>query len=59
MNSTMPGRYWPTEAEQAWALIMDFLERVYGGAFPADRVIWHFESDLAPSYDFTQKVRLA
>ena len=38
---------------------MDFLDRVYAGEFPAERVIWRFESDIAPSYDFTKKVRLA
>jgi len=59
MNSTMPGRYRPQETDRAWALIMDFLDRVYAGAFPADRVIWRFESDIAPAYDFTKKVRLA
>ena len=59
MNSTMLGRYRPREAEQAWALIMDFLDRVYSGDFPTNRVIWRFESDIAPSYDFTKKVRLA
>ena len=59
MNSTMPGRYRPKEAEQAWLLIMDFLDRVHGGAFPRDRVIWRFESDIAPDYDFSKKVRLA
>ena len=59
MNSTMPGRYRPDEAEQAWGLIMSFLDRVHSGEFPRDRVIWRFESDIAPSYDFTKKVRLA
>jgi len=59
MNSTMPGRYRPDEAEQAWALIMSFLERVHSGQFPRDRVIWRFESDIAPSYDLSKKVRLA
>ena len=59
MNSTMPGRYRPKETEEAWALIMDFLDRVYAGDFPADRVIWRFESNISPTYDFTKKVRLA
>ena len=59
MNSTMPGRYRPKEAEQAWLLIIDFLNRVHGGAFPRDRVIWRFESDIAPDYDCSKKVRLA
>ena len=34
MNSTMPGRYRPAESEKAWAMIIDFLERVSCGSFP-------------------------
>ena len=59
MNSTMPGRYRPKESEEAWSLILDFLQRVHAGDFPADQVIWRFQSDIAPSYDFSEKVRLA
>jgi carboxymethylenebutenolidase len=58
-NSTMPGRYREREAEEAWAQILDFLARVYAGAFPSDRVTWRFESDIATTYDFTKNVRLA
>ena len=59
MNSTMPGRYRPKESEQAWSMILDFMERVYAGGFPKERVVWRFQSDIAPDYDFTKKVRLA
>jgi hypothetical protein len=55
----MPGRYRPRQADQAWALIMDFLERAFAGQFPADRAVWRFDSDIAVAYDFTKKVRLA
>lgn len=58
-NSTMPGRYRPRGTDQGWSLIVDFLDRVYGGAFPADRVTWNFQSNIAPDYDFTKKVQLA
>jgi carboxymethylenebutenolidase len=58
-NSTMPGRYRPKETEAAWQMILDFLQRANEGAFPSDRVIWQFQSDIAPDYDFTKKVRLA
>jgi len=58
-NSTMPGRYRPMETETAWQMILDFLRRASEGAFPSDRVIWQFRSDIAPNYDFTKKVRLA
>ena len=59
LNDTMPGRYRACEAEEAWALIIDFLGRVFAGGFPRDRVTWRFESDIAADYDFSKKVRLA
>ena len=59
MNDTMPGRYRPKETDQAWKLILDFIERVHAGAFPPDRMIWSFKSNAATNYDFTKKVRLA
>ena len=59
MNSTMPGRYRPKESEQAWSMILKFMERVHAGEFSKERVVWRFQSDIAPDYDFTKKVRLA
>ena len=59
MNSTMPGRYRPREFELVWERILDFMERVYAGEFAKDRVIWRFDSNIDPAYDFTKKVRLA
>ncbi len=59
MNSTMPGRYRPKESEEAWTDILNFLERVYAGEFPADRVTWRFESDISRTYDSDERVRLA
>ena len=59
LNDTMPGRYRPKEAEEAWALIIDFLGRVFAGAIPRDRVTWRFESDIAVDYDFSKAVRHA
>lgn len=58
LNTTMPGRYRPRQSEQAWSLILDFLDRVHSGAYPADRVIWRMESDSALSYDYGKNVRL-
>ena len=34
LNDTMPGRYRQAEAEAAWAMMIDFLNRVYAGAYP-------------------------
>jgi len=59
LNDTMPGRYRQPEAEAAWAHMLGFLDRVYGGAFPRDRVRCSFEADIAADYDFTKNVRLA
>ena len=53
MNSKMPGRYRPKEMERAGSMILDSME------VPDDRVIWRFQSNIAPDYDFTKKVRLA
>jgi hypothetical protein len=58
LNSTMPPRYLQRESEAAWAYMIGFLERVYGGAFPANRVRWRFESDSAIDYDPANNVRL-
>jgi hypothetical protein len=40
-------------------MILDFIGRVHAGAYPSDRVLWRFESDISPDYDFSTKVRLA
>jgi carboxymethylenebutenolidase len=59
LNDTMPGRYFQRKAEAAWAYMIDFVERVYSGGYPADRVRRHYEADIATDYDFSKKVRLA
>jgi carboxymethylenebutenolidase len=59
LNDTMPGRYRPKETQQVWSMVLDFLQRVQSGAFPKDRAVWKFDSNIATSYDFTKKVRLA
>ena len=59
LNSTMPGRFRAKEADEAWRLIIDFLERVFSSEFPRDRVIWRFSSNMACDYDFSQKERVA
>ena len=59
LNDTMPGRYRYREAEDAWKLIMGFLDRVYAGGYPADRVRWRMSSRYSRKYDFSKNVRLA
>jgi len=51
LNDTMPPRYRAHEAATAWELIIDFLKQVGDGSYPADRVRWRFESEIAPDYD--------
>lgn len=59
LNDTMPGRYFQPQAEAAWAHMIDFVERVQAGGYPASRVRRTYSSDIATDYDFTKKVRLA
>jgi carboxymethylenebutenolidase len=59
LNDTMPGRYRQPEAEEAWQMVMAFLERANSGGYPANRVHWEFESDSAIDYDPSKNVRLA
>jgi carboxymethylenebutenolidase len=58
LNDTMPGRYRREAAEEAWALMHDFLARTWRGGYPADRVQWTFESIVAADYDPSRNVRL-
>jgi carboxymethylenebutenolidase len=58
-NDTMPGRYRQRGTEEAWFQIVQFMERVYAGAYPANRVRWRWESEISTSYDFSKNVRFA
>jgi carboxymethylenebutenolidase len=57
LNDTMPGRYRPREAAQAWQVLLAFLAEVFGGQWNGP-VRWEFESMSAPDYDFSKNVRL-
>jgi len=37
--------YREPQAEAAWKALFDFLDRVYSGGFPPDRIQWEFQSD--------------
>jgi carboxymethylenebutenolidase len=58
LNDTMPGRYRQREAEEAWALLIGFLEDVFAGAYPNDRVRWEFAAEHGTDYDYSKNVRL-
>jgi carboxymethylenebutenolidase len=57
INDTMPGRYRKEAAEAAWSATMEFLKSTLGGDWDRSRVIWKFESDTSPDYDFSTHVR--
>jgi carboxymethylenebutenolidase len=57
LNDTMPGRYRPKEAAQAWQLLLAFLTEVFAGEWQG-RVRWEFEGASAMDYDFAKNVRL-
>jgi carboxymethylenebutenolidase len=59
LNSTMPGRYRPDEAEAVWSLMSDFIERGFAGHFAAERRVWKMSCDTGRLYDFSKNVRLA
>lgn len=58
LNDTMPGRYRKEAAQDAWRLLLSFLKMTFGGGWDRERVLWGFESDFSPQYDFKQNVRL-
>jgi carboxymethylenebutenolidase len=57
LNDTMPGRYRPKEAAQAWQLLLAFLAEVFAGQWNG-RVRWECEGASSPDYDFSKNVRL-
>lgn len=59
LNDTMPGRYRPEEAKAAWRQITSFLNAVFDGSWNRERVVWRFEGDTSPNYDFTKHKRWA
>jgi carboxymethylenebutenolidase len=58
LNDTMPGRFRPRLAAEAWSMLHAFLEDVFERGWPDGRVRWEFESDTAASYDFAKNKRL-
>ncbi len=58
LNDTMPGRYRKEAAIDAWKLLLSFLKKTFGNGWDRNRVLWTFESDFSPEYDFKKNVRL-
>ena len=59
LNDTMPGRYRAEEAEDAWKLLLRFLEETFGDTWDRSRFQWSLESDISTTYDFSKNVRMA
>jgi carboxymethylenebutenolidase len=60
LNDTMPGRYRPDAAKEAWDEIIAFLKaRLAPGANGHTEVSWSFRSRKSIDYDFTKSVREA
>lgn len=49
-----PHPYPRAQGDEAWRLLISFLERVRGGGYPPDRVQWTFEVDYPVDYDFAK-----
>ena len=58
LNDTMPGRYRPQQAAEAWTMLRGFLDDVFSGAWPGNLVRWEFEGASSADYDFSRNVRL-
>ena len=57
LNDTMPGRFRPRLAAEAWAMLHTFLDDVFERHWPHGRVRWGFSSDTATDYDFASNRR--
>ena len=58
LNDTMPGRYRKEAAKDAWKLILSFLKKAFSNGWNREKVLWTFESDISPNYDFKKNVRM-
>lgn len=58
LNDTMPGRYRPQLAAQAWGEMVGFLAETLNGQSDWSLVRWEFSSRMAPDYDFGRNLRL-
>jgi carboxymethylenebutenolidase len=58
LNDTMPGRYRKDAAEDAWSLMMSFLQKCFAGEWEKERISSTFESNYSTKYDFAKNVRL-
>jgi carboxymethylenebutenolidase len=58
LNDTMPGRYRPKAAEEAWGCLLSFLDDVLERGWPHGMVEWDLRSIKCTGYDFKKNVRM-
>jgi carboxymethylenebutenolidase len=58
LNDTMPGRYRPKAAEEAWSSLLSFLDDVLARGWPHGMVEWDLCSIKSTGYDFKKNVRM-
>jgi carboxymethylenebutenolidase len=56
LNDTVPDRYHPKAAKEAWQVMVSFLEECFTGKWDRSRVLWRFETDVSPKLDFSKNV---
>jgi carboxymethylenebutenolidase len=54
LNDTEPRSYRPEAANEAWQVMLSFLKLCFSDRWDRTRVLWRFESDTSPTYDFAQ-----
>jgi carboxymethylenebutenolidase len=57
LNDTMPGRFRPEAAKQAWDETIDFLKAKLAPNANGKEIVWSFRSVKSTTYDFTKNVR--
>jgi carboxymethylenebutenolidase len=58
LNDTMPGRFRPKQAEQAWEYLFTFLHDVLDDGWPYSKIEWDLQSVKNKNYDFSKNFRL-
>jgi carboxymethylenebutenolidase len=58
LNDTMPGRYRPKAAEEAWIYLLSFLDDVLEHGWPHGMVEWDLRSIKSMGYDFKKNIRM-
>jgi carboxymethylenebutenolidase len=59
LNDTMPGRFHPSQADEAFQSVVAWLQKTFRAGRSERRTIsWHFRSRISTDYDFTKNERM-